>query len=152
MFDCRARRVWDLHSIGYGFNIELILFIRLFLHDGAMTNSRSGSNLFSTGNPEDSCVLMTVDSVPFNRMDANIGLLAVQVSILMGLLPLSWCVVSWASKHCFSCDIAQCCLRNDSLSELRFFFFFLLSLSFLDGARLNFFCWDRGCELYTPAW
>ena len=38
-----------LHSTGNSFNIELILFMRLFLYDGAMNNSCFGLFLSSTG-------------------------------------------------------------------------------------------------------
>ena len=49
-----------LHSIGNSFNTELISVMRSFIYDGAMTNWRFGSFLFSTGKSKR--LLLTYDS------------------------------------------------------------------------------------------
>ena len=77
------------HSTSNSFNIEFILFMHLFLYDGAMTNLRFGSFCLLQVDPENSYVLMIVGSDPFNCVHANLGLLALQVGIRMGLLLLS---------------------------------------------------------------
>ena len=115
-----ARRARDLCFTGNVLILWAFSPFNCFPTMAPMANSHLGLNFFSTGKQRFLCTLMKAVRRPFNVMDFNLGLLDIQVGTPMGFLPFSCCVVSLGVESLFSYDIAQCSLRNETLSESYF--------------------------------